>query len=269
MARQTAQNGPKQTVLITGASGGIGYELAKVFAREGYNLVLVARSEQKLAETAADLGGKHQVTVKVIVKDLAGPMAPDEIYAELRRESIAIDILVNNAGFATYGPFVELDLAKELEMLQLNVVALTHMTKLFLTDMLARRAGKILNVASTAAFQPGPLMAVYYASKAYVLSFSEAIANELRGTGVMVTALCPGPTQSGFQARARMEDSRLLTSGVMDAETVAWAGYRGLMAGKTVIIPGLRNRLLALAPRFTPRRMTTEIVRRAQERVQH
>lgn len=176
-------------------------------------------------------------------------------------------MLVNNAGFATYGLFSETNRETELQMMQVNIVCLTHLTKLFLSDMLKQREGKILNIASTAAFQPGSLMAVYYATKAYVLSFSEAIANELQGTGVTVTALCPGPTESGFQKRADMEQSKLVSDQkIMDAETVAKIGYRGLMNNQTVVIPGLKNQLLAQSVRVTPRKMVTKIVRKMQEK---
>lgn len=256
----------QKTALITGASGGLGYEFAKLFAQNGYNLGLVARSKDKLAQLANELEGKHRISVKVLAKDLSDPASPDEIYAELQQESIPIEVLVNNAGFATYGFFAETDLAKELQMMQLNMGTLTHLTKLFLPNMLARKRGRILNVASTAAFQPGPLMTVYYATKAYVLSFSEALANELDGTGVTVTALCPGPTQTGFQARASMEDSKLVSGGLMDTETVAKIGYQGLMKGKVIVIPGLTNKALSLLPRFLPRTLVTQIVRKAQER---
>jgi short-subunit dehydrogenase len=255
----------KQTALITGASGGIGLELAKIFARHGHNLVIVARSQDKLASQARELASQHDISVKVLAKDLADPAAPRDIYRQLQQESIQIDVLVNNAGFATYGFLAELDLDGELAMMQVNIVALTHLTRLFLPDMLERKRGRILNVASTAAFQPGPLMAVYYASKAYVLSFSEAIANELQGTGVTVTALCPGPTRTGFQARADMEDSKLVQGGLMDAATVAEAGYKALMQGETVVVPGLLNKLRAFAVRLVPDRVAARFVRKIQE----
>ena len=257
-----------KTALITGASSGIGYELTRLFAKDGYDLVLVARSEKQLVQLAQELKEKFGIAVRVIVKDLSDASAPEEVFTELQQEGITVDVLVNNAGFATYGMFAETDLAAELQEMQLNMVTLTQLTKLFLPGMLKRRQGKILNVASTAAFQPGPLMAVYYATKAYVLSFSEALANELHGTGVSVTALCPGPTESGFQKRANMEDS-VMVSGkkIMDAASVARAGYRGLMAGKTIIIPGLRNKILAESVRFSPRKLVTQIARTMQERV--
>jgi short-subunit dehydrogenase len=176
-------------------------------------------------------------------------------------------VLVNNAGFPVFGMFTETNLETELEMLQVNVVALTQLTKLFLKGMIERRYGRILNLASTAAFEPGPLMAVYYASKAYVLSFSEALANELRGTGVTVTTLAPGPTRTGFQKRGQLEDSRLVQGQIADAHSVALAGYRGLMAGKTLVIPGFANKLIPWIVRVSPRGVVTRVVRRMQERV--
>ncbi len=257
------------TVLITGASGGIGYELTKLFARDRYNLVLVARSESKLQLLASELIERFGIVVKIIVKDLSLPESPEQIWQELQTEGIKIDVLVNNAGFATYGFFAENELQVELKMMQLNMVTLTHLTKLFLPEMLARQKGKILNIASTAAFQPGPLMAVYYATKSYVLSFSEALANELQGTGITVTALCPGPTASGFQARANMENSKLVKDkSIMDANKVASIGYRGLLNNQTVIVPGLQNKLLALIVRFTPRNLVTKLVRNTQEKAE-
>src|SRR5206468_8699140 len=181
------------------------------------------------------------------------PGAADGLVATLDARAIDVDVLVNNAGYASYGAFAETDLADELAMIQVNVVALTHLTKLLVRKMVARKDGRVLNVASTAAFQPGPLMAVYYATKAYVLSFSEALANELAGSGVTVTALCPGPTKTGFFERAGLQGSSLLLKATMDARTVAAAGYRALTQGKSVVIPGLRNRLLVFADRLAPR----------------
>ncbi|MFQ4140898.1 SDR family oxidoreductase [Chlorogloeopsis sp. ULAP02] len=251
-----------KTALITGASGGIGYELAKLFALDGYNLVLVARSEEKLKKIAKEFTEKSDIKVEIIVKDLSVPTTPTEIFTELQQAGIKVDVLVNNAGFGSYGFFHETDLKSELELLQVNVVSLTHLTKLFLKDMVQQGYGKVLNVSSGAAFQPGPIMAVYYATKAYVLSFSEAIANELEGTGVTVTALCPGPTESSFQQRAAMGQIKLVASQKsMDAETVAKIGYHGLMSNKTVVIPGLKNKLLAEAVRFIPRKMVVKITR--------
>lgn len=257
-----------QTALITGASSGLGYEFAKLFAGDRYNLVLVARSEERLTQIAEQLNQKFGIAVKTLVKDLSLPTTPGDILAELQQANIQVDVLVNNAGFATYGFFAETDLNAELQMMQLNMVALTHLTKLLLPGMLQRHQGKILNVSSTAAFQPGPLMAVYYATKAYVLSFSEAIANELQGSGVTVTALCPGPTASNFQKRAAMEQSKLVSGRqIMDAAKVAKIGYQGLMSNKAIVIPGLKNKLLTLSVRFTPRNLVTQIVRNMQKKV--
>ena len=257
----------RSTALITGASSGIGAEIAREFAAHGYDVVLVARGKERLMALAGELEAAHGIAARVLEADLARPQAPDEIYQQVGRQGVTVDVLVNNAGFATYGPFAETDLLTERDMLQVNVVAVTHLTKLFLRDMLARGHGKVLNVASTAAFQPGPLMAVYFAAKAYVLSLSEALANEVQGTGVTVTALCPGPTPTGFQRRARMEDTRLMHSPlVTDVATVARVGYRALMAGKTVAIPGWTNRALIFAVRLTPRGLVTRIVRQINER---
>src|SRR6266576_2957564 len=255
-----------KTALITGASGGIGYELALLCAQDGFDCILVARSHDKLAELAARLESEFRVKTLVIARDLSRPTAVDEIYEEVSAASMSIDVLVNNAGFPVYGRFVDTDWRAELDMLQVNVIALTALTKLFLRGMIERRSGRILNLASTAAFVPGPLMAVYYASKAYVLSFSEALANESHGTGVTVTALCPGPTRTGFQKRGVMEDSRLVQGQIADAPSVAFAGYRGLMAGKTIVIPGLTNKLVPWIERLSPRGMVTRVVRRMQER---
>ncbi|HEV3468389.1 MAG TPA: SDR family oxidoreductase [Pyrinomonadaceae bacterium] len=257
---------PKGTALVTGASGGIGEELARLLAAGGRDLVLVARSQDKLEKLAGGLSAEHGVRARALPKDLARAEAPQEIYDELERDGVEVDVLVNNAGVGTYGPFAETDLRSTLGLLQINVAALTHLTRLFLPAMIARRRGYVMQVASTAAFQPGPLMAVYYASKAYVLHFSEALANELEGTGVVVSTLCPGPTETGFVAAAGMAESKLFDRGAMDARTVAEAGYRGMQAGKTVVIPGLRNSLLARAVGFLPRRLVTRIVRRIQER---
>ena len=254
------------TALVTGASGGIGEDLARLFAADGHDLVLVARSRDKLARLGDELSGKHSVSARVIASDLARPEAPREIHDELQRGGVQIDALVNNAGFGSYGLFAETDLGRELELLQVNVVALTHLTKLFLPAMLARRRGYVMNVASTASFQPGPLMAVYYASKAYVLNFSEALSNETEGTGVRVSALCPGPTATGFIAAAGMERSKLFDRALMDSRAVAEAGYRGLLAGRRVVIPGFMNALTARTVGFLPRGMIMNIVRGIQER---
>lgn len=256
----------RRTALVTGASSGIGRELALIFARTGYDLVLVARSEAALEQVAVQARGQG-VKAHVILADLSQPAAPEEIRSSVEGAAMTVDVLVNNAGFAMFGPFIDANPKTELEMMHVNMDALTRLTRLFLPGMVERHWGRILNLSSLAGFTPGPLMAVYYATKAYVLSFSEALANELRGTGVTVTALAPPATSSGFQRRAMMEDSRLMQGRIMDARTVAEAGYRGLMAGKTVVLPGFRTKLLAFAVRVSPRSMLTRVVRRMQERV--
>ena len=259
--------GNQPAALITGASSGIGLELAKVFARHGHDLVLVARNKQKLDELGLELGGGHGVFVKTIQKDLSDSHAPEEIYDLLKRDWINVGIVVNNAGFATYGLFNEIEMKPELEMLHVNIIALTHLTKLFLKDMVKEGTGRILNVASTAAFQPGPLMAAYYASKAYVLHFSEAISNEVKGSGVTVSVLCPGSTATGFQKRADMEESRLIAGkNIMSARTVAEYGYKGLMAGKTIIIPWWGSKVVVQLNRLVPRSFAVRAIRAIQER---
>ena len=255
----------EKTALITGASGGIGYELGKLFAAGGYDLVLVARSEQKLNELAADFCEAHGVKATVLAKDLSDPAAPDEIFSALQAQSITVDVLVNNAGYGTYGPFAEIEPAQELNMLQLNIVALTHLTKLFLPGMIERGFGRILNVGSTGSFAPCPTMAAYCATKAYVLSLSEALSEEVRGTGVSVTALCPGVTYTGFQARANVEHARMVKSGGMSAEQVAEIGYRALMRGKSVVVPGIQNRLMAILSRITPHALVVRFSRSLME----
>lgn len=256
-----------KTALITGASGGIGEELARVFAREKYDLALVARSADKLEALADELRQQHGVAARVIVQDLSAPGAAEAVFAAM--EGIVPDALVNNAGYAMFGPFTQADASATLDLMQVNMVALTHLTRLFLPGMVARRSGYVMNVASTAAFQPGPLMAVYYATKAYVLSLSEALASELNKSGVTVSALCPGPTQSGFQARAAMGRVRLLDMGLMSARDVAEQGYRGMMKGQRVVVTGARNKLFALSMRFAPRALATWLVKYAHQRTGH
>jgi short-subunit dehydrogenase len=257
----------KPTALITGASFGIGLELSRIFAREGYSLVLVARSADKLRQLAAELEKAHGTRSLILASDLSAPGSAAYVLDQTTRAGITVDTLVNNAGFGQFGLFVENDLEECLQQIQLNVTTLTHLTRLFLPEMIQRHSGRILNVASTAAFQPGPLMAVYFATKAYVLHFSEALADELRGTGITVTCLCPGATTTEFHKRANATGIRLLKMGSMDARTVAEDGYRALMAGKPVVISGFKNWLVAQSVRFAPRKMVTWIARKTQETV--
>jgi uncharacterized protein len=258
-----------QTAMITGASGGIGYELAKLFARDHYSLVLVARSADKLSQVASELEKEYGVTAKTIALDLSDPSAPKFLFDQLQREGISVDILINNAGFGVLGEFAKMAEDEIEGQIRLNIAALTQLTRLFLPAMLARGSGKIMNVASTAAFQPGPLMAVYYASKAYVLSFSEALANEVAGSGVVVSCFCPGATETGFAKRAGNQDSRLFKKlRPMSAAAVARDGYRGLMAGRTLVISGARNWLVAESVRFAPRKLVTAISRWVSEKAE-
>jgi len=257
----------KHTALITGASNGIGLELARVHASKGGDLVLVARNKARLDELKTDLEKQYKVSVFTIGKDLSANNSAREVYDETTKQNIQIDYLINNAGFGDFGMFAETDWSKELQMINLNITTLTQFTKLYLQDMVKRRSGKIMNVASTAAFQSGPTMAVYYATKAYVLSFSEAIENEVREKGVTVTALCPGPTESGFQAAAALEESALVKGKKLAAaKEVAGYGYKAMMKGKTVAIHGLMNYIMANSVRFIPRAMVVKVTRRMQDK---
>ncbi len=256
------------TVLITGASGGIGYELAKLFAHDHHNLVLVARSGDKLAQVANELQSLG-VTVKTYSLDLTQPPAPKFLFDQLQTEGVAIDVLINNAGFGAFGEFARMSNQEIFGQIQLNIVALTELVRLFLPPMLVRHSGRIMNVASTAGFQPGPLMAVYYATKAYVISFSEALANEVRHSGVTVTCFCPGATHTGFAKRAGNDKSRLFKQlGAMNVEKVALDGYRAVMEGRTLAISGAHNWLIAQSTRFAPRKMVTAISRWISEPTQ-
>jgi short-subunit dehydrogenase len=255
------------TALITGASNGIGLELAKVHASKGGNLVLVARNKAKLDELKVELERQYKITVYTIGKDLSLVNAAQEVYDETKSQHFQIDYLINNAGFGEFGMFTETDWNKELSMINLNITTLTHFTKLYVRDMVKRGSGKILNVASTAAFQSGPTMAVYYATKAYVLSFSEALDNEVSNKGVSVTTLCPGPTESGFQAAAAMEESNLVKGKKLpSSREVAEYGYASMMKGKTVAIHGMMNYLMANSVRFLPRALVVKVTRMIQDK---
>jgi uncharacterized protein len=252
----------KETALVTGASGGIGEDLARLLAAGGRNVVLLARSADKLQALAGELSAAHRIDATVLAADLSDAGATTEIGRTLSARGMTIDILVNNAGFGTSGSFTREDPDEQLNMLQVNVVALTALTRALLPGMIERKHGRILNVASTAAFQPGPFMAVYYASKAYVLSLSEALAEETAGTGVTVTCLCPGPTSTGFQDRAHVEKSRLFKlTRVARSADVAQAGYDGMLAGRRLVIPGLMNKITAQSIRISPRASVLKIVR--------
>jgi uncharacterized protein len=263
-ALQNMSTKTEQTVLITGASAGIGLELAKLFARDGYRLVLVARRKVAMEKHAEELRKLGSPGVTVIVKDLALLEAPDQLFAETQKQGLNIDVLVNNAGFGGNGAFAKTNLDDELDMMQLNMVALTHLTKLYLPAMVARKRGKIVNLSSLAAFQPGPFMAVYYATKAYVLSFSEALREELSGTGVTVTCICPGATRTEFSKRARMEGAKLFRS-EMSAAEVARLGYKGIQRGTAVVVTGFKNRLTAQLVPMLPRSAVLKVIRKLNE----
>jgi uncharacterized protein len=257
----------KPFALITGASNGIGLDLAKLFAQDGYNLVLVARSYDKLKTIADELEKDHQIQVKCCSKDLSVSSSPDEIFQSLKSEMIKIEVLVNNAGFGWRGDFSKMELSDALEMIQVNITALAHLTRLLLPDMLNNKSGKILNVASTAAFEPGPLMATYYATKAFVLNFSLALSEELRGTGVTVTALCPGPTATGFGQRAGFGKAEIFNGSLsMDSYTVALKGYKGLKKGKPLVVTGKLNWFGTQLVRFLPRTIPGKFIKKVQQK---
>ena len=243
----------KPTALITGASSGIGKALCEEFAKDGYHLILAARSVEKMQAQGAQLQLRYGIKVTVIAADLESASGAAQLHAQIKQKGIVLNALVNNAGYATFGEFKDIDLSATLGMMQLNMYSVVVLTKLFLPDLIATQ-GKLLNIASTAAFQPGPFMAVYYATKSFVLYFSEGLACELEGTGVTVTALCPGPTASGFQALVK---NKKLPS----AESVAAAGYSAMKRGKRVHIPGVVNTLLALSVRFAPRNWVTALAK--------
>jgi uncharacterized protein len=255
------------TALITGASSGIGLALAKIHASKNDDLILVARNKRKLDELKLELEKKFSVKIFAIEKDLSQPNAASELYVQTQALNLKVDYLINNAGFGDFGMFVETDWEKEAQMIQVNMTTLTELTKHYLKDMVKQRKGRIMNVASTAAFQSGPTMAVYYATKAYVLHFSEALDNEVREFGVTVTALCPGATESGFQAVAAMEESTLVKGKKLPtAEQVAAYGYKNMMQGKTIAIHGVMNYIMANAVRFMPRSWVVKATRKVQDK---
>lgn len=265
LMRQAFQEN-QSTVLVTGGTQGIGLELAKIFAKEGYNVVLVGRDKAKTEEVASRIAATFKVQVTPLVQDLAELEAAEKLHAAVLAAGISVDILINNAGFGIAGDFLTTQLDYEIGMMRLNMETVVRLTKLFLPDMVGKKGGRILNVASLAGFQPGPFMSVYSATKAFVLSFSEALADELQGKRITVTALCPGATKTGFQANARMDELRDVKGTAADPYIVAMAGYRGLMRGKAVVVPGFKNQCLILLERFLPRatvaRVTGGMMRR-------
>jgi short-subunit dehydrogenase len=251
--------------LVTGASAGIGTELARILAVD-HDLVLTARRTEPLHALTAEVKA-HGATCHVFPADLSEPAAPRKLFEQITAAGLTVDVLVNNAGFGDLGPFAKTDLAKMLRMIQVNVAALTELTWLFLPGMLARNRGRVLNVGSVAGFQAGPLMAVYYATKAYVNSFSEALHSELEGTGVTATVLCPGPVATEFAGVAGMQRTKVFSAGqTMAARPVADAGVRAMKAGQRMVIPGWRNKLLLFAERFTPRSVVIRAVKSMMRR---
>lgn len=253
-----------QTALITGASSGIGLELAKQFAQVGDSLVLVARSETKLQQLKNEFTDKYSIHVDVVVADLAESNAAEKILQELKQRKLVIDILVNNAGFGELGLFHEIETQRQLKMIRLNVEAVVHLTRLLLPEMIKRNGGAILNVGSVAGFQPGPNMAVYYATKAFVLSFSEAIHEELLGSGIKVVCLAPGATKTGFGDDSGMNKTRIFKSNLMTAEVVARQAMKAISTNQAIVIPGWKNWLVAASSRFVPRSWTRKIVNKLQ-----
>jgi uncharacterized protein len=257
---------PGETILITGASSGIGLELARCFAREqsanGHaRIILVARNTPALESLAAELRRDCKIEVSVLTADLSLPETPKRIFEELSAQKITVDMLVNNAGFGANGSFAEIPLARQLEMIQVNLTALTELTGLFLPGMIQRQHGGILNVGSVAGFQPGPGMAVYYATKAFVLSFTEALAEELNGSGVIISVLCPGPTESNFGNVARGKKVRPMKTSKMTSEAVAVYGHRAFRGGKVTAVPGLQNKVFVFLNRIFPRMVPRKIVK--------
>ncbi len=248
-----------KTVLITGASGGIGKVFAQIFAKNNYNLVLVARNEEKLNRIARELQTQYKVKVSILVEDLSKSETASKVYNAIKEREIIIDILINNAGFGDFGNFVDEDLKTVTEMIHLNITTLTEMTFLFVKDMKARDSGKILNIASTAAFQPLPKFAVYAATKSYVLHFTEALHYELKNTNIAVSVLCPGPTATGFAKRANADKLNFFKNS-MDSKIVAQIGYEGLMKNKMTVISGLKNKLMSLSRTIPSRKLLVKMV---------
>jgi uncharacterized protein len=259
------RKGDGQTALVTGASGGIGLDLAECFAKDGYNLILTARSEPALKQAADRLAAKYKVTATAIALDLGAIGGGAKLASEIAARGLGVDVLVNNAGYGIAGAFDGSEAAAQLGMIDLDIRALVELTHAYWPSMLAKKRGGVLNVASTAAFQPGPFMAIYYASKAFVLSFSEALWEEARGTGVHVSCLCPGPTESKFRERAGTGATRLARLGKpMASMTVARMGYRAFRNNRRLIITGARNAFTARLAPFMPRRTLLGLVRYLQ-----
>ena len=256
-----------KTALVTGASSGVGFEFAKILANDGYDLVIVSQNSEKLDQARSDIANEYDVNVVAIVKDLSKDNSAEEVFQIVNNQGMTINTLINNAGFGDHGRFNETNWGKENNMIHLNIIALTRLTKLFLPKMIESKDGKIVNVASTAAFQAGPFMSVYYATKAFVLHFSEAIANELKGSGVTVTALCPGGTKSGFQDASNVNGIRLIRNGKLATpKEVAEYGYQSMLKGKSVAIHGFKNKVMAFLVRLAPRKVSSDMAGKLMEK---
>lgn len=256
----------KKTALITGASGGLGLSFVNIFARDGYDVVLVARNGDRLEEIKKDIESKYKVKATVIAKDLCASNGAQEVYSATKQAGIEINVLVNNAGFGDFGEFHRSDLSKQVRMVDLNCIALMELCHLYIPDMIKSKSGNILNVDSIAAFQPGPLMSVYYATKAFVFSFSQALTRELKGTGVKVTALCPGPIRTNFDAAADLGESGLFKNlKVWDADVVAEFGYKNMKKGKSFCVCGFLNKLIVFSNRLAPRALVRNMVYNLQK----
>lgn len=258
----------ERTALVTGAASGLGFELAMLLAKDGCDLILVDVDAEKLRNAKRKIVSEYSSKIQLIVKDLSTRNVAEQIFQAT--EDRPVDVLINNAGFGIYGNFNDTDWQRQMDMLNLHVMTTTHLTKLFLKGMVSRGSGKILNMSSLAAFQPGPLMSLYYASKAYILSFSEAIANELKGSGVTVTCLCPGQTNTCFQdvvsnGTASSKNNKI-NFNIACPKKVAKYGYKAMQKGKVVAIPGILNKFLSKLPRFVSRNTATAVIRRIQER---
>jgi hypothetical protein len=250
----------RKVALVTGASAGLGEQFAQLFAKDGHDVILVARSASRLEALASKLEQEHQVKAHVLPGDLGRPEVPQQLFEQVRAKGLEVEFLVNNAGFGSTGPFLEQELAKEVEMVEVNCTALLKLTHLFARPMRERGSGRILNVASTAGFQPGPYMATYFATKAFVVSFSEALAHELKGTGVTVTCHCPGATRTEFAARAGNENSRLFQRpGVAEAPEVAADAYGAMMKGRVLAVHGMLNWMAMQSLRLSPRAMVRAV----------
>jgi len=257
----------RKVALITGASAGLGEQFAHLFARDGHDVILVARTAAKLEALASKLEQDHQIKAHVLAADLTRAEEPQRLFDEVRSRQLEVEFLVNNAGFGSSGPFLDQELTREAEMVELNCTALLKLTHLFARPMRERRSGRILNVASTAGFQPGPFMATYYATKAFVVSFSEALSHELKGSGITVTCYCPGATHTEFAARAGTTESRLFQRpGVAQAPDVAADAYAAMMKGRVLAIHGMLNWLGAVGVRFTPRAVVRSLAANLNQR---